>query len=113
MQRMLALQYCVEYFRDPSTHFTSTLFAMQMRANMKCHREPALGEMYALVRSEALLMQRMRALEHQLSDANLQQMPEFQQRVEVLRQMGYVDADNTVQLKVSFCQAQLHSRDAV
>ena len=67
---------------------------------MACHRDPALGEMYALVRSQRLLEGRLRALAHQVSDANLQQMPDFQLRVEVLRQLDYIAADNTVQLKV-------------
>ena len=73
---------------------------------MGCHRDPGLGEMYALVRSQGLLESRLRALAHQVSDANLQQMPDFQQRVEVLRHLDYIAADNTVQLKVvclSFC----------
>lgn len=73
---------------------------VQARAALPCQREPALGEMVALVRSEALLAARLRGLAHQLSDANLQQMPEFQQRVKVLQEMGYVGEDNTVQLKV-------------
>ena len=67
---------------------------------MACQKEPAFGEMLALVRSEALLEERLRLLAHQLSDANLQQMPEFYQRVEVLRQLGYVAPDNTVEMKV-------------
>ena len=71
-----------------------------MRASMACHRDPALGDMYALVRSQGLLESRLRALAHQVSDANLQQMPDFQQRIEVLRQLEYIAHDNTVQLKV-------------
>ena len=67
---------------------------------MACHRDPALGEMYALVRSQGLLESRLRALAHQVSDANLQQMPDLQQRVEVLKELEYIAADNTVQLKV-------------
>ena len=68
---------------------------------MPCHRDPALGEMYALVRSQGLLESRLKALAHQVSDANLQQMPDFQQRVEVLRRLDYIAQDNTVQLKAS------------
>ena len=34
--------------------------------------------------------------EHSLSDANLQQMPDFEARVRVLQRMGYLDADRTV-----------------
>lgn len=78
-----------------------------MHASMACHRDPALGEMYALVRSQGLLEGRLRALAHQVSDANLQQMPDFQQRVEVLRQLEYIASDNTVQLKVWPCQCSI------
>ena len=67
---------------------------------MACHRDPALGEMYALVRSQGLLESRLRALAHQVSDANLQQMPDFQHSIEVLRQLAYIAQDNPVQLKV-------------
>lgn len=68
---------------------------------MPCQREPAFGEMLALVRSDALLEERLRSIAHQLSDANLQQMPEFHQRVEVLRQLGYIAPDSTVEMKVN------------
>ena len=34
-----------------------------------------------------------------MSDANLAQMPEFRQRVSVLRALQYIDADNTVEVK--------------
>ena len=75
---------------------------------MPCHRDPALGEMYALVRSQRLLEGRLRALAHQVSDANLQQMPDFQLRVEVLRRLDYIAADNTVQLKVRVASIEQH-----
>ena len=70
---------------------------------MACQQEPAFGEMLALVRSECLLEERVKSLAHQLSDANLQQMPEFHQRVKVLKQLGYVAADDTVEMKVGRC----------
>ncbi len=45
----------------------------QERAALPCHSEPALGEMFAAVRSEALLSSRLAAITHQLSDASLAQ----------------------------------------
>ena len=36
----------------------------------------------------------------QVSDASLAQMPEFRQRVDVLRRMQYLAEDDTVQMKV-------------
>ena len=77
---------------------------------MPCTNEPAFGEMWALVHSETLLEERLRSLSHQISDANLKQMPEFHQRVEVLREMGYVSSDYTVQMKASL-NGFLQSRD--
>ena len=74
---------------------------LQIRAEMPCQREPAFPEMWALVHSEALLEERLQRLAHQMSDANLQQMPEFHQRVEVLRRLEYLAPDNTVLIKVS------------
>ena len=53
----------------------------------RAHRDPGLGEMYAAVRSEMALTTRIAALAHQLSDANLAAMPEFHQRIAVLRQL--------------------------
>lgn len=73
---------------------------MQVRSQMPCQKEPAFGEMWALVHSEALLEDRLKALTHQISDANLKQMPEFHQRVDILRQLEYVSPENIVQMKV-------------
>ena len=67
---------------------------------MACARDPALGEMLALVRSETLLSNRLAALAHLTSDAALNAMPDFRQRVAVLERMGYLTPGMaTVQLK--------------
>lgn len=58
-------------------------------------REPGLGEMYAIVRSEMALSKRIADLAHQLSDANLAAMPEFHQRIAVLRQLECVPCPET------------------
>lgn len=39
------------------------------------------------------------SLKFALSESNLELMPEFMARLTVLRQLGYVDKDNTVLLK--------------
>lgn len=69
------------------------------RAAMPAHRCPQLAEQYALVRSQAMLESRLESIRHQLSDASLSQMPEFYQRLAVLRRLGYVTGDDTVSLK--------------
>jgi antiviral helicase SKI2 len=53
----------------------------------------------AILRARRTLRDRIESGEHALSDAHLQQMPDFQTRVEVLQSMGYLDADRTVTLK--------------
>ncbi|GAX76723.1 hypothetical protein CEUSTIGMA_g4170.t1 [Chlamydomonas eustigma] len=72
---------------------------MLRRSDMKPHRCPSLSEQYNLVRTVAVLERTKDVLQHQLSDASLQQMPEFHQRVRVLQQLGYLDEDSVVTLK--------------
>lgn len=67
---------------------------------MPCQREPAFSKMWAQVHSEALLKSRLARLAHQVSDASLQQLPDFHQRVEMLKQLEYVAPDDTVLMKV-------------
>jgi antiviral helicase SKI2 len=38
-------------------------------------------------------------LKQMMSDQNLQLLPDYEQRVQVLRDLGFVDASNRVQLK--------------
>lgn len=63
-------------------------------------RDPAFGEMWALIHSEQLLSTRLGMLRLQLSDSSLTQMPEFEQRVVALQKLQYVSLDRTVLLKV-------------
>eukprot|EP00878_Enallax_costatus_P043712 GHUV01051771.1.p1 GENE.GHUV01051771.1~~GHUV01051771.1.p1 ORF type:complete len:293 (+),score=101.80 GHUV01051771.1:673-1551(+) len=72
---------------------------LNQRAKLPAHTCPGTPAQVALVRSEMLLSQRLEELSHELSDASLQQMPEFHQRVGILQQLGYVSPDGTVTLK--------------
>ena len=58
-----------------------------------------LREWSALLRAKDILTSRVADLEFGLSDANLQQMPDFEARVTVLQRMGYLDEHRTVTLK--------------
>ena len=53
------------------------------RAALPAHRDPLLPELLAVVRSERLLATRLAAVARQASNANLQQLPEYHQRVQV------------------------------
>ncbi|WIA30222.1 hypothetical protein OEZ86_000313 [Tetradesmus obliquus] len=79
--------------------FSERTALLSARAAMPVHTCPGTPEQAALVRSELLLTRRLKELSHELSDASLQQMPEFHQRVGVLQQLGYVSPDGTVTLK--------------
>jgi superfamily II RNA helicase len=39
-------------------------------------------------------------MRNRVSDEQLQLLPEYRQRMEVLRRLGYIRADDTVELKV-------------
>jgi len=58
-----------------------------------------LREWSALLRARHVLKLRVSELEFGLSDANLLQMPDFEARVAVLQDMGYLDENRTVTLK--------------
>ncbi|KAL6770219.1 hypothetical protein ACKKBG_A34065 [Auxenochlorella protothecoides x Auxenochlorella symbiontica] len=66
---------------------------------MAAHSDPLLPEMYAMIRSEKVLTQRLSVMVKRLSNDSLAQLPEFHQRVGVLQRLGYLDADRIVTLK--------------
>lgn len=57
----------------------------ERRSALRPHRDPLLPELLAVVRSEALLAGRLAAVVRQMSNANLQQLPEYHQRVKARR----------------------------
>ncbi|KAK9802049.1 hypothetical protein WJX73_006832 [Symbiochloris irregularis] len=72
---------------------------LQERALMAAWQDPVMGAMWGRVRREWQLGNRLAEMHHKVSDASLQQLPEFQQRLGVMRALGYVDAQDTVQMK--------------
>eukprot|EP00899_Mesostigma_viride_P007991 jgi/Mesvir1/17193/Mv07613-RA.1 len=72
---------------------------LEQMAASPCHRCPKLPEHYATAQARHVLLEHMRKLRAQLSDDNLRQLPDFQARVQVLRRLGYLAPDDTVQLK--------------
>jgi len=73
--------------------------SLAQMAQFRCHRCPKLPEQYALIRNRRKLTERIRHLQYQVSDASVQQMPEYLQRVRVLQQTGFIDEDKVVQMK--------------
>jgi len=72
---------------------------MALRSGFHCHNDPVLPEMMALVRSERVLAGRLAVLARRTGDAGLAQLPEFNVRVKVLQELGYLDEERTVTLK--------------
>ena len=64
-----------------------------------CHACPRRQEHLAQALKKDRLRRKVDKLRFALSDQNLQQMPDFQQRLEVLKALGYVSPDLTVELK--------------
>lgn len=72
---------------------------MALRSGFQCHDDRLLPEMMALVRSERVLAGRLAVLAKRTGDAGLAQLPEFNVRVKVLQELGYLDEERTVTLK--------------
>lgn len=49
--------------------------------------------------SEWLIKGNIEQLKQRMSDQNLQLLPDYEQRVEVLKDLGFVDSSSRVQLK--------------
>jgi len=65
----------------------------------RSHRCPRLEDQLSLVEECERLDEKLEKLRYLLSDENLQQAPEFKQRMQVLRTLHYIDEEGAVQLK--------------
>lgn len=72
---------------------------LQKMAQNQCHGCPKLQENYNIVHNRRILKEKLGKLRYEMSDAALQQMPDFQQRIEVLQTVGCIDHDLVVKLK--------------
>lgn len=67
--------------------------------NVRCTACPDLAEHYLATHERAELQAELDELVIQLSDQNLELLPDYRMRLDVLRALGYVDAGGTVMLK--------------
>eukprot|EP00026_Physarum_polycephalum_P000457 Phypoly_transcript_00458.p1 GENE.Phypoly_transcript_00458~~Phypoly_transcript_00458.p1 ORF type:complete len:1246 (+),score=257.19 Phypoly_transcript_00458:76-3813(+) len=65
----------------------------------RCHTCPKLHDQLELLENREALKEQVDFLKHETSDDSLALMPEFESRIQVLKEMNYIDADRTVQLK--------------
>jgi antiviral helicase SKI2 len=62
-----------------------------------------------MVHGERMLQVKLAELQRAISDQNLELLPDYEQRVQVLKLLSYVDAQSTVQLKGRVaCEASLY-----
>ncbi|KAK6163790.1 hypothetical protein DH2020_000654 [Rehmannia glutinosa] len=72
---------------------------LQKMAESKCHGCVKLEENIKLARELKRHSEEVSALKFQMSDEALQQMPDFQGRIDVLKEIGCIDTDLVVQIK--------------
>ncbi|XP_020086203.1 DExH-box ATP-dependent RNA helicase DExH11 isoform X3 [Ananas comosus] len=72
---------------------------LQRMSENKCHGCIKLMEHIALIKEQKQHKEEVKALKYQMSDEALQQMPEFQGRIDVLKEIQCIDSDLVVQLK--------------
>ncbi|KAL0458826.1 UNVERIFIED_CONTAM: DExH-box ATP-dependent RNA helicase DExH11 [Sesamum latifolium] len=72
---------------------------LQKMAQSKCHGCVKLEENIMLARELKRHKEEVNALKFQMSDEALQQMPDFQGRIDVLKEIGCIDSDLVVQVK--------------
>ncbi|EGC35475.1 hypothetical protein DICPUDRAFT_152207 [Dictyostelium purpureum] len=65
----------------------------------KCHKCPRLAEHYELTEKKHQLQEAIRDYKYTASDENLKLMPQFNIRLDILKELGYIDQDNSVTLK--------------
>ena len=72
---------------------------LQSLPSHTCHSCPDLFIHYTQIHRKSLLTDRLAVLQFQLSDESLHLLPEYENRIKVLTELGYLDAGHTVQIK--------------
>lgn len=78
--------------------------------NAKCLECPNFLKHYGMQHDEWLIKENIEALKMLMSDQNLALLPDYQQRTEVLKDLGFIDTESRVQLKGKVA-CEIHSAD--
>jgi antiviral helicase SKI2 len=70
-----------------------------MMRTFQSHRHPSLEKWYKEIERRETLRERVQLLEHTLSNESLSLFPDFMQRKAVLRELGYLNENETVTVK--------------
>ncbi|KAI1359257.1 DSHCT domain-containing protein [Xylaria arbuscula] len=76
-------------------------------ATVQC---PKFLKHFAMCHDQWLIKEHISSLRQALSDQNLQLLPDYEQRIEVLKDLSFVDADTRIQLKGKVA-CEIHSAD--
>ncbi|CEG64789.1 Putative Dead deah box rna helicase [Rhizopus microsporus] len=71
----------------------------KLRSEFQCTKCPELKEHYSLIHAHKRLSSQIEMLKMTISDQNLELLPDYHQRIEILRRLNYIDDQGTVQLK--------------
>lgn len=98
--------------RDLSVRETLTArsSASSAAANAGCLLCPSLLKHFTQRHDEWLLRENINSLKTLMSDANLQLLPDYEQRVSVLKDLGFVDTNARVELKGKVA-CEIHTAD--
>ena len=78
--------------------------------NAKCVECPNFLKHFEMQHAEWLVKTQIKDIMHQMSDQNLALLPDYNQRVEVLKDLGFVDQESRVLLKGKVA-CEIHSAD--
>lgn len=78
--------------------------------NAKCLSCPNFVKHFGMQHDEWLIKENIEALKMLMSDQNLSLLPDYQQRTEVLKDLGFIDEESRVQLKGKVA-CEIHSAD--
>lgn len=82
----------------------------QKAQSAKCLDCPDFVKHFSMQHDEWLIKEHIDSLKMLMSDQNLSLLPDYQQRTEVLKDLGFIDEESRVQLKGKVA-CEIHSAD--
>lgn len=76
----------------------------------KCLKCPKFAQHFSMQHDEWLIKENINSLRQLMSDQNLQLLPDYEQRIQVLKDLGFIDENSRVELKGKVA-CEIHSAD--
>lgn len=90
--------------------YTARVKAAQQAENGKCLSCPHLLKHWTMQHDEWLIRENITQLRQLMSDQNLQLLPDYEQRIQVLKDLGFIDENSRVELKGKVA-CEVHTAD--